>query len=70
MTIYWRSWVEGEDATDRIMEWVVPVEPAPIRWCLNHRKETWAGRTTCVGMGAADLCNVVDALLIVGEETP
>ena len=49
---------------------LVPVEPDTIRWCLNHRKETWAGRTTCVGMGAADLCNVVDALLIVGEETP
>ena len=49
---------------------LVPVEPDTIRWCLNHRKETWAGRTTCVGMGAADLCNVVDALLIIGEETP
>ena len=49
---------------------LVPVEPAPIRWCLNHRKETWEGRTTCAGMGGVDLCNVIDALLIIGEETP
>ena len=57
-------------APGAMLLWVVPVEPAPIRWCLNHRKETWEGRTTCAGMGGVDLCNVIDALLIIGEETP
>ena len=52
---------EGGDFRD-----VVPVEPAHIRWCLNHRRETWSGRTTCVGMGGSDMCDVVDALLVVG----
>ena len=49
----------------------VPVESVNIRWCMSHRRETWSGRTTCVGMGG-DLtgsCNVVDALLMIGEDS-
>lgn len=54
----------------RIMPMLVPVEPVHIRWCTSHRKETWSGRTTCVGMGGdlAHSCNVVDALLIIGGD--
>ena len=48
----------------------VPVEPVRIRWCMSHRRETWSGRTTCVGMGGdlTNSCNVVDALLMIGDD--
>ena len=54
-----------------IMPMLEPVESVNIRWCMSHRRETWSGRTTCVGMGG-DLtgsCNVVDALLMIGEDS-
>ena len=54
-------------------EWLVPVDVesadlVKIRWCQNHRRETWGGRTTCPGRGSADLCDVVDARLIISKE--
>jgi len=51
--------------------WFKPMESVNIRWCMSHRRETWSGRTTCVGMGGdlTNSCNVVDALLMVGEDS-
>jgi len=66
------AWYADEAYRPRMIRaWLVPVESVNIRWCMSHRRETWSGRTTCVGMGGdlTNSCNVVDALLMVGEDS-